>query len=356
MRIFQCQKKTCFVCLLLLFCSLFLSFAFLSSPTHALSISQVGYGNPYTAGGSTKLYYSVDGGSETFTPYNVIDNQTFFSGTNYTGNFTTSYFVTSFTSSNKIPANSIFRFSLSFQFAGQGLDRPYKLSSDFFNINTNSTYDAQILDYSCSDSVAHFDSGSSVWNLLCNFTGFTDTDMTSFRLYFNLSAGNNGTNTVVVVGSNVSKFKWFNLNFDALNQNDRDWLSDDFLEAMTDAIAEGQKQANEDVKDQTETQTQQSESTSNTEGSSSETQGQTLLQAFSSFVSAITNVQPAQNCDLDVDFTGYAPGLQTTIDLCELSPPAGLTFIGSILLILFCVPLSISTVRKLISLFRSFQT
>ena len=332
MRIFQCQKKTCFVCLLLLFCSLFLSFAFLSSPTHALSISSTNYGSFTNQSASN---YSLDGGSTVLGYFTNAENNIRYFSTNYNSSIDFTRFV--LYPASPIPKGSVLNFKLTWTFSGSNtFQRPYLLNSNFINTSSYSATIVQVLNYNCSDEESHY-GNSNRYTLSCDITVYYNSDYQGFPLDVNLHAGNDGSTSAVLVLISVSRFNYFVLNYDSLSANDKDWLSDDFLEAMTDAIAEGQKQANEDVKDQTETQTQQSESTSNTEGSSSETQGQTLLQAFSSFVSAITNVQPAQNCDLDVDFTGYAPGLQTTIDLCELSPPAGLTFIGSILLILFCV-------------------
>lgn len=85
---------------------------------------------------------------------------------------------------------------------------------------------------------------------------------------------------------------------------------------------------------------------------SAENTGTTLLQAFTAFVGALTSATPS-NCNLDMDLGNLDMGV---VNLCSLSPPAGFSALASIFLILFCVPLSIATARKVITLFRSFQS
>lgn len=81
-----------------------------------------------------------------------------------------------------------------------------------------------------------------------------------------------------------------------------------------------------------------------------ETTGTTLLGAFSSFVGALTNASPT-NCVIDMDMGNLDLG---EVDLCQLSPPQPIPTIASIMLIAFCVPLSLATATKMINLFRSF--
>lgn len=81
-----------------------------------------------------------------------------------------------------------------------------------------------------------------------------------------------------------------------------------------------------------------------------ETAGTTLLGAFSSFVGALTNASPT-NCVIDMDMGNLDLG---EVDLCQLSPPQPIPTIASIMLIAFCVPLSLATATKMINLFRSF--
>lgn len=80
--------------------------------------------------------------------------------------------------------------------------------------------------------------------------------------------------------------------------------------------------------------------------------GTTLLAGFSSFTSALANTS-ASDCKLKMDMGNLNLG---DVDLCSLSIPAPLQALSSIILIAFCVPLSLATAKKLIGLFRSFQT
>lgn len=108
-----------------------------------------------------------------------------------------------------------------------------------------------------------------------------------------------------------------------------------------------------DEEDRSNLESQSSSIDSDADSSSSdaESTGTTLLGAFSGFVSALTSASPS-NCVFNMDLGRLDMG---NVDLCQLSPPTGFQAVGSVLLILFCVPLSIATGRKVISLFRSFQ-
>lgn len=80
--------------------------------------------------------------------------------------------------------------------------------------------------------------------------------------------------------------------------------------------------------------------------------GSTLLSAFTSFVGALTSAN-ASNCVINGDMGNLDLG---NIDLCQLSPPPAFQTISSIMVIGFMVPLSVALAKKMISLFRSFQT
>ena len=108
-----------------------------------------------------------------------------------------------------------------------------------------------------------------------------------------------------------------------------------------------------DDQDRSDIESQSSTIDSSGESSqqSAQNTGTTLLAAFSSFVTAITSASPS-NCNIDMDLGNLDLGI---VNFCTLSPPPEFQVLGSIFLILFCVPLSIATARKVISLFRSFQ-
>lgn len=117
-----------------------------------------------------------------------------------------------------------------------------------------------------------------------------------------------------------------------------------------DAIEEQQQQDEEDRENMENQQNDTSTSASDSQADAEAT-GTTLLAAFSSFVSALTSAQPS-DCNIDMDLGNLDLGV---VNLCRLSLPQPFHTIASIMLILFFVPLSISTARKVISLFRSFQ-
>ncbi|MBR0488325.1 hypothetical protein IJJ39_01460 [Candidatus Saccharibacteria bacterium] len=82
-----------------------------------------------------------------------------------------------------------------------------------------------------------------------------------------------------------------------------------------------------------------------------EATGTTLLKAFTDFVGALTS-STASDCVVNMNMGNLNLG---NVDLCTLSIPQPLQAVASIMLIGFCVPLSIATAKKLIGLFRSFQ-
>lgn len=100
-----------------------------------------------------------------------------------------------------------------------------------------------------------------------------------------------------------------------------------------------------------ESQQESSSEDAGTSASEANQTGTTLLAAFTSFVNALTSATPS-NCRINMDLGNLDMG---QVDLCQLSPPAGFSALASVFMILFCVPLSIATARKVISLFRSFQ-
>lgn len=118
-----------------------------------------------------------------------------------------------------------------------------------------------------------------------------------------------------------------------------------------ESVDEMNQKDNED-RDNLESQSSDTDSSAESSSEDAESTGTTLLAAFTSFVNNLVNAQPT-NCILN---GRLIPHLNLgNIDLCQLSLPQPLPSIASIMLILFFVPLSISTARKVINLFRSFQ-
>lgn len=145
---------------------------------------------------------------------------------------------------------------------------------------------------------------------------------------------------------------------DAINSQSQQQHSDSQAEqqkqqATTDAINEQNDKDDED-RSNLESQSSDINDAGDSSQESAESTGTSLLTAFTSFVSHLTYAisNPSNNCNLNMNMGNLNLG---NVDLCTLSPPAEFQTIGSIFMVLFCVPLSIATARKLISLIRSFQ-
>lgn len=123
-------------------------------------------------------------------------------------------------------------------------------------------------------------------------------------------------------------------------------------DSAADAIGQQNKK---DEEDRQNIDNQQSEASSDADSSQSdaESTGTTLLAAFTAFVDALNNSSPT-DCNINFNImNGFNGG---NVNLCRLSVPSSFQVIGSLVLIGFCVPLSIATARKVIDLFRSFQS
>lgn len=173
---------------------------------------------------------------------------------------------------------------------------------------------------------------------------FSDTDVNIVKNL--LTDIKNGTNTL------STDMKTY------MNQESARWVQiKDFLQDSAEAQAETNEKLDrewEQEQDDRDNIEQQSSDVNDAAESSSEDAteaGTTLLAAFSAFVTAITNASPS-NCNIDMDLGNLDLGV---VNLCQLSLPPALSAIGSILLIAFCVPLSIATATKMIRLFRSFS-
>lgn len=77
-----------------------------------------------------------------------------------------------------------------------------------------------------------------------------------------------------------------------------------------------------------------------------------LLSVLSNFLGVLTSVNPS-NCYLDGSIFPHLNLGQ--LNLCENSPPAAITALGSLLLIAFVIPLVYNTIKMIINLFSEFQ-
>ena len=125
----------------------------------------------------------------------------------------------------------------------------------------------------------------------------------------------------------------------------------EFKPSSIEAALDEQNQKDDEDRSNLESQSESTDSDSADSAEDATEAGTTLLGAFSAFVSALTSATPS-DCELDMDLGNLDMG---NVDLCELDPPSGFSALASVFLILFCVPLSIATARKVINLFRSFQ-
>lgn len=147
------------------------------------------------------------------------------------------------------------------------------------------------------------------------------------------------------------------LSNDSLSDSDKAWLRSVIPQSSSSSVQqisndiEALKDNDEQDRENIEQQSSDSEDAASDSADDAEATGTTLLAAFQAFVNALTNASPS-NCNLDMDLGNLDLGV---VNLCQLSPPSQFQTIASIFLIIFCVPLSIATARKVISLFRSFQ-
>lgn len=88
----------------------------------------------------------------------------------------------------------------------------------------------------------------------------------------------------------------------------------------------------------------------NTSGQQAEQTGTSLLSVFTGFVGAMSAINPS-NCNLTGDMGHINLGV---INFCKDPVPIFVQIIGSIIIILMLVPLSIHLAKRMINLFRSF--
>lgn len=120
----------------------------------------------------------------------------------------------------------------------------------------------------------------------------------------------------------------------------------------TNDLLEQQQQQDQQDRDNLESQQSDSQDSADDSSAEAEQTGTTLLTAFTSFIGALTSASPS-NCKIDMDMGNMDLG---EVDYCKMSPPPIFQSIASIMMIAFCVPLSIATATKVINLFRSFQS
>lgn len=168
--------------------------------------------------------------------------------------------------------------------------------------------------------------GGVSWNIIVQAT----QDHTG---YFQLGTANTDmVEWVMVVGTNAANYGTIRLE-----------PITEFAEFDVGDINKEQQQAGE--------QAQQDGQQGSSSSQSDATQGtQSLLNAITGFVGVISNATPT-NCRITGDMGALDLG---QLDFCQDNPPAIIQIIGSLILIAVTIPIVIWTVKKIISMFRSF--
>lgn len=132
----------------------------------------------------------------------------------------------------------------------------------------------------------------------------------------------------------------------AINNNNSSGAINDLKES----IEEAQEQEQEAVDNISEQTPSDISSSGNTENQASTN----LIGAFSSFVSALTNIQTG-NCNITLAFPAYAGGSQT-VNICQNKDKAGnlISVFSSLTLIVFYIPLAIRLLTMIYNEIRSF--
>lgn len=233
--------------------------------------------------------------------------------------------------------------------------------------------------YACSSSVSGSlrIQASSISTAVTTWTDSQNRPSKTLTVYGDVSLGGLSVNTSqqIVCGIGSSNYAFFSTNYTANTANmyfEQNPMSIIYTNNESESLLQSQvyqnntiinqnnetnqylsEQAQKDQQDRDDLQnaSQDAQTGANSSQQSATSTGTTLLGAFSAFVNALVNASPS-NCNIDMDMGNLDLGI---IDFCTLSLPQPFPTIASIFLILFCVPLSIATARKVISLFRSFQ-
>lgn len=144
----------------------------------------------------------------------------------------------------------------------------------------------------------------------------------------------------------VTTWRVDNVDFSTINNN---------LQSVVDAIEESASsntEYQEHVEEATNNAVQESQDAGQDSSDAATAGTGSLISAIGSAVAAITSASPT-NCLINGNMGNLNVG---QIDLCANPVPAFVTIIGSLLLVLFIVPLCISLFNRFINLFRSFQS
>lgn len=111
-------------------------------------------------------------------------------------------------------------------------------------------------------------------------------------------------------------------------------------------------EANKEVQEKTQGAVDDSQAAGGSSSQNAQTGTTGLLNAITGAVSVISSASPT-NCKINGNMGNLDMG---QLDLCANPAPAFVQTIGSLILILMCVPLAISLFNRFIAIFRSFQS
>lgn len=133
---------------------------------------------------------------------------------------------------------------------------------------------------------------------------------------------------------------WINTSLNEIKNRPPAPTAQENADAMADEQEERTQSASDDA-----------QSGADDSGEEAEAATSGLISIIGGFVSAITSASPS-NCNLNGNMGHLNMGL---MDMCALPVPTFVQIIGSIILILVCIPFVIIMFNRFISLFRSFQ-
>ena len=134
--------------------------------------------------------------------------------------------------------------------------------------------------------------------------------------------------------------EWLNIAVDEIRDRDPAPTAEENADAIADEQEERTQSASDDA-----------QAGADDSGEEAEEATSGLIDIIGGFVSAITNASPS-NCNINGNMGHLNMGI---IDMCSMPVPSFVQIIGSIILILVCIPFVIIMFNRFISLFRSFQ-
>lgn len=222
-----------------------------------------------------------------------------------------------------------------------------------------------ILHDSCTQpntNLVYRSAGGTMMQLVCDILAFTNQDTTTSRSQLNNRifriTGPSPIQANLQAQLIFSDLRSRKINFNGLTEDDRQWLKDNMPSGSStadieSAVENAQNSHDDDVQEKYEDQAAENEQTANDESSAAQGSATSLLSVVGQFIGVLTSAQPT-NCNLNGNLIPHLPLGQ--LNLCQNSPPAAITILGSLLLIAFVVPLAYHTVKRMLALIGSFQS